>query len=59
MDFQMWIGPKTKTFIDYFRNFFSFVGGLITWANKKQTFVALSNIENEYMALSKATIEAF
>jgi hypothetical protein len=53
----MQIGPKLKTIIDYFRDFFSLVGGVITWANKKQTFVALSNIESEYMALSKATNE--
>lgn len=53
----MQIGPKIKTFIDYFRDFFSLRGGVITWANKKQTFVALSNIESEYMALSKATNE--
>jgi len=57
MDFHMQIGPKIKTFIDYFRDFFSLRGGVITWANKKQTFVALSNIESEYMALSKATNE--
>ncbi len=57
MDFHMQIGPKLKTIIDYFRDFFSLVGGVITWANKKQTFVALSNIESEYMALSKATNE--
>ncbi len=53
----MWIGPEIKTFMDYFRNFFSLAGGVITWASKKQTFVALSNIESENMALSKATIE--
>jgi hypothetical protein len=57
MDFKMWIGPKIKTFMDCFRIFFLFAGGVITWASKKQTFVALSNIESEYMALSKATIE--
>jgi hypothetical protein len=57
MDFQMQIGPRIKTFMDYFRNFFSLAGGVITWASKKQIFVAFSNIESEYMALSKATTE--
>jgi hypothetical protein len=33
-------------------------GGVITWSSKKQTFVALSNTESEYMALSKATTKA-
>jgi hypothetical protein len=37
---------------------FFLASGVITWSSKKQTFVALSNIESEYMALSKATIKA-
>lgn len=30
----------------------------ISWASKKQTFVALSSTESKYMAMSKTTLEA-
>jgi hypothetical protein len=37
---------------------FMLAGGPITWASKKQTSVALSTCEAEYMAMSKASTEA-
>jgi hypothetical protein len=37
---------------------FLLIGAIITWTSKKQTSVALSSTESEYMALSKACIEA-
>jgi hypothetical protein len=33
-------------------------GGAITWKSKKQTVIALSMMESEYVALSKAGCEA-
>jgi hypothetical protein len=33
------------------------VSGFINWANKKQTYVTLSGIKNEYIALSKAIVK--
>ena len=33
-------------------------GGVISWGSKKQTGIALSSTESEYMALVKATAEA-
>ena len=33
-------------------------GGAITWRSKKQTVIALSSMEAEYVALSKASREA-
>jgi len=32
-------------------------GGVVSWASKKHTSIALSSTESEYMALFKATIE--
>ena len=37
---------------------FEVVGGLVSWASKKQPTVALSTVEVEYMAASNATKEA-
>ena len=37
---------------------FLLAGAVVSWASKKQTFVALSSTESEYMALSKAAAEA-
>lgn len=37
---------------------FMLAGGPITWASRKQTSVALSTCEAEYMAMSKASTEA-
>ena len=37
---------------------FELCGGAITWATKKQTTIALSSTEAEYMALAAATKEA-
>jgi len=35
------------------------VGGAITWKSKKQTIIAMSSTESEYVALSEAGHEAF
>ena len=40
------------------RNVFLLGGGAITWFSRKQSSVALSTVEAEYMALSVATQEA-
>ncbi len=51
-----WEGHKdTHRFIS--RYCLSFAGGVVTWANKKQTYVPLSNIKREYMTLSKPIAE--
>ena len=39
-------------------NVFLLGGGAITWSSRKQSSVALSTVEAEYMALSVATLEA-
>src|SRR5882762_8566320 len=38
---------------------FLVVGGAITWKSKKQTIIAMSSTESEYVALSEAGHEAF
>jgi hypothetical protein len=47
-----WVGDK-NTHRSISRYCFSLAGGVVTWANKKQTYVALSNTKSEYMTLSK------
>jgi hypothetical protein len=51
----MLIGKWIKALVDLPRDFFSLVGGVTTWASKKQTFVALSYTKSELMELSKVT----
>jgi len=47
-----WVGDK-NTHRSISRYCFSLAGGVVTWASKKQTYVALSNTKSEYMTLSK------
>jgi hypothetical protein len=52
----MLMGRGLKTFIDLPQDlFFSLVGGVTTWASKKQTFFPLSYTKSEIMELSKVT----
>jgi len=51
-----WVGDK-DIHRSISRYCFSLASGVVTWANKKQTYVALSNTKSEYMTLSKPIAE--
>ena len=52
-----WAGDQDSRKVDLKGNLFLLGSGAITWASKKQTSVALSTVEAEYISLCLATQE--